>query len=366
MKAVAPPARAFTYAPLTGRVVFACGARARLSEEAERAGISRALIFCTAGQRTLAEETAAGLGERVAGIFAGALMHVPIETAREARAYASETRADGCIAIGGGSTIGLAKAVALVSELPIVAVPTTYAGSEMTPIYGITENNRKTTGRDPRVLPRTVIYDPELTLGLSAATSAASGLNAVAHAVEALYAPDGNPIVSLLAEESIAALGSALPRIVREPLDLEARSDALYGAWLAGSVLGAVGMSLHHKLCHTLGGTYNLPHAQTHAVVLPYAAAYNAPFAVDAMVRVSRALGRERAEDAPSALFDLARAVRAPVSLAALGMRADRLDEAADLASRSPYPNPRPIERAAIRELLQRAFDGNPPRLQSL
>jgi maleylacetate reductase len=232
----------------------------------------------------------------------------------------------------------------------------------MTPIYGLTENGVKRTGREARVLPRTVIYDPELTLTLPAALSAASGLNAIAHAVEGLYAVDANPIASLMAEESIRALARALPAIVADPGDGAARADALYGAWLAGTVLGSVSMALHHKLCHTLGGAYGLPHAETHAVVLPYAVAYNAPAAPGAMARVARALG---ARDAAAGLYELARASGVPSSLASLGMRAADLDAAADLAARDAYPNPRPIERGAIRELLQRAFDGHAPPANS-
>ncbi len=360
---IASPPREFSYEPLPGRVVFGAGARARLPEEADRVGIRRILVLSTPEQRDTAEAVAASLGDRVAGIFPRAVMHVPIDVAHEAREEAACLGADGFLAVGGGSTVGLAKAIALVSALPIVAIPTTYAGSEMTPIFGITEGGIKTTGRDPRVLPRTVIYDPELTLSLPAALSAASGLNAVAHAVEALYAPDANPIVSLMAAESIAAFATALPDVVRNPHDLAARSEALYGAWLAGSVLGSVGMGLHHKLCHTLGGTFDLPHAETHAVLLPHAIAYNAAFATIALAPAARALGVSGAEDVPGALFDLAVAVGAPTSLAAIGMPADGLDRAAEIATRSPYPNPRPLERGAIRSLLQNAFDGRrPPR----
>ncbi len=358
---IASPTREFFYEPLPGRVVFGAGARARLPEEADRLGIRRILVLSTPEQRETAEAVAASLGDRVAGIFPRAVMHVPIEVAHEAREEAARLGADGFLAVGGGSTVGLAKAIALVSALPIVAVPTTYAGSEMTPIFGITEDGIKTTGRDPRVLPRTVIYDPELTLSLPAALSAASGLNAVAHAVEALYAPDANPIVSLMAAESIAAFATALPTVVRNPSDLPARSEALYGAWLAGSVLGSVGMGLHHKLCHTLGGTFNLPHAETHAVLLPHAIAYNAPFAERALAPAARALGVAGARDVPGALFDLAVAVGAPTALAAIGMPADGLDRAAEIATRRPYPNPRPLERDAIRSLLQDAFDGTRP-----
>jgi maleylacetate reductase len=355
---VAERIASFTYTAWPARVVFGSGAVAQLAVEVERLGAKRALVLCTPEQRDVAESIAAHLGDRLAGFFPRAVMHVPIETAEAARGVAAETEADCCVAIGGGSTTGLGKAIALVTGLPIVAVPTTYAGSEMTPIYGLTENGVKRTGREARVLPRTVIYDPELTLTLPPAQSAASGVNAMAHAVEALYAVDANPITSLMAEESIRALAEALPAIVAAPGDREARSNALYGAWLAGTVLGAVSMALHHKLCHTLGGSYNLPHAETHAVVLPYAAAYNAPAAPGAMARVARALGTT---NAALGLYELARASGVPRSLASLGMRAADLDAAADLAARDAYPNPRPIERGAIRELLQEAFDGNAP-----
>ena len=193
-------------------------------------------------------------------------MHVPEEIADAARAEAATLGADCCVAVGGGSTTGLAKAIALTSELPIIAIPTTYAGSEMTPIWGITADGVKKTGRDTRVLPKTVIYDPNLTLGLPVPMSVTSGINAMAHCVEALYSKDANPIVSLMAEEGIRAMAQALPKIVKDPDNADARAQALYGAWLGGSVLGAVGMALHHKLCHTLGGSFNLPHAETHTV----------------------------------------------------------------------------------------------------
>jgi alcohol dehydrogenase class IV len=264
------------------------------------------------------------------------------------------------VAIGGGSTVGLGKAIALESGLPILAIPTTYAGSEMTPIYGLTENGLKRTGKDPRVLPRTVIYDPALTLGLPVGLSVVSGINAIAHAAEGLYAVDGNPVCDLMAAEGIAALGRALPGIHADPGDLQARRDALYGAWLCGTVLGSVGMALHHKLCHTLGGSFNLPHAETHTVVLPHALAYNAEAAPQAMAAISRALG-DASGYAPAAVQRLARALGAPTSLKAIGMPADGLDRAADLAAKTPYPNPRPLDRAALRALLQRAYDGADP-----
>jgi maleylacetate reductase len=349
----------FTFEAHIPRVVFGAASVARLGDEIERLGARRAIVLCTPEQEPLATGIAARLRGRCAGVFAGAVMHVPIESARAARAEAARLEADCAVAVGGGSTTGLGKAIALESGLPILAIPTTYAGSEMTPIYGLTEGGEKRTGRDPRVLPRTVIYDPELTLTLPVGLSVTSGLNAIAHACEGLYASDANAIVSLMAEEGIRALAAALPRVVASPADVGARSDALYGAWLCGAVLGHVSMGLHHKLCHTLGGSFNLPHAPTHTVVLPHALAYNAPAAPGAMAAIARALATT--DPAPLALHRLRVALGAPASLAEIGMPEDGLDRVADLAVAKPYPNPRPLERPALRALLQRAWAGLPP-----
>jgi maleylacetate reductase len=351
--------KAFVYQAPATRVIFGPGTLARLPDEVAQLGATRALVLSTPEQRASAERVAALLGERAAGVFDRAAMHVPVEAAREARAEAARLGADCAVAIGGGSTTGLGKAIALESGLPIVAVPTTYAGSEMTPIYGLTEGGLKKTGRDERVRPRTVIYDPELTLSLPLAMTVTSAFNAVAHAAEGLYAPDVNPVIALMAEEGIRASAAALAPLQRDPRDIDARSAALYGAWLCGTVLGAITMGLHHKLCHTLGGSFNLPHAEVHTVVLPHALAYNASAAPEAMARVARALG---VSDAALGLQALARALGAPTSLAAIGMPADGLDRAADLAVQNQYANPRPLERTALRALLQRAFDGAPPQ----
>ena len=299
------------------------------------------------------------LGAASAGVFAEAEMHVPIETAHRARAHAKAVGADCAVAIGGGSTIGLGKAIALESSLPIIAVPTTYAGSEMTPIYGITAGGQKTTGRDLKVLPRTVLYDPDLSLGLPVGMSVVSGINAIAHAAEGLYARDGNPVMSLMAEEGIRALARGLRGVKIKSGDIDARSDCLYGAWLCGSVLGHVGMALHHKLCHTLGGSFNLPHAETHTIVLPHALAYNSAAAPEAMARIARAID---AADASAGLFTLARDLGAPTALRDIGMKEADLDRACEIALANPYWNPRPIERHALRALLQAAWEGHPPQ----
>lgn len=352
--------KSFVYQNLPSRVIFGKGSLSTLAEEIGRLSKRNALILCTPNQRDQAVQIADLLGNGAAGIYDRAVMHVPIETAEEARLIARQTNADCCVAIGGGSTIGLGKAIAMTSELPIIAIPTTFAGSEMTSIYGITEGGIKKTGRDIRVLPKTVIYDPLLVTSLPPAVAGPSGMNAVAHAVEALYAEDANPITSLMAEESIRALAIGLPAVVENPGNADIASDALYGAWLAGVCLGAVGMSIHHKLCHTLGGAFNLPHAEMHTIVLPHSVAYNQCAAPEAMARISRALG---GVEPASGLYDLAKSLGTPMSLAEIGMTEDGLEYAAELATRNPYYNPRPIERAAILDLLKNAYAGRRPAL---
>ncbi|MEO5738488.1 MAG: maleylacetate reductase [Variovorax sp.] len=352
----------FVYVAQPARVVFGAGSLAQLGAEIEALGAKRALVLSTPGQRALAERVAGLLGARAAGVFDRAAMHVPIETAREAREVARQLGADCAVAVGGGSTTGLGKAIALDSGLPIVAIPTTYAGSEMTPIYGLTEGGLKKTGRDARVLPKTVLYDPELTLGLPLRTSVTSGINAIAHAAEGLYAVDANPVMSLMAQEGIRAIARSLPALRSRADDIEARSDALYGAWLCGTVLGNVGMALHHKLCHTLGGSFNLPHAETHTIVLPHALAYNASAAPEAMRAIAQALGSPPGTSAAQAAFDLARDHGAPTALRDIGLQAADIERALGIALQTPYPNPRPLERDALHALLHDAFEGVRPQ----
>jgi alcohol dehydrogenase class IV len=349
--------RSFVCDQPASRVVFGVGALDRLRDEVQRLGASRVLVLSTRGRKAAADEIARRLGDG-ALVHAEAVMHVPIETARAAQAAATRHHADGLVAIGGGSTIGLAKAIALERPIPIVAVPTTYSGSEMTPIYGLTEGGLKRTGRDPKVQPKTVLYDPSLTLDLPARVSGPSGMNAMAHCVEALYAKDANPISTLLAAEGIRVLARALPIVVREMGNLDARAEALYGAWLAGSSLGTTTMSIHHKLCHTLGGTFNLPHAEVHTVILPHAAAFNRNAAPEAMRLAAEALG---VADAPGGIFDLAARIGAPTALKDIGMPHDGLDRAAKLATENPYFNPRPVDYAGVRQLLEDAYEGKRP-----
>ncbi len=347
--------QSFTYTGLPMRVIFGDGTLDRLGEETERLGVSRVLVLSTPGQRAMAENVVRRLGSSAAGIFSEAAMHTPVDVTEQALTEVARLRVDGIVAAGGGSTIGLGKAIALNTDLPQLVVPTTYSGSEMTAILGQTENGRKVTLRDEKVLPETVLYDVSLTLGLPAKLSAVSGLNAIAHAVEALYAQDRNPITDLMAQEGIAALSRALPSIVENPGDPGARSDALYGAWLCGACLGSVGMALHHKLCHTLGGMFALPHAETHAVILPHAMRYNSRAAPEAAARVARALGTA---DAASGLKALGRRLGAPGSLKEIGMPADGIERATVQAMTNPYWNPEPVTETGLRDLLERAYRG--------
>lgn len=358
--------RDFVFHSVQQRVRFAAGSSEQLQAELEQLGTQRALVLCTPEQRPLAERIAAALGDLSVGVYDQAVMHVPMETARAAQAQARKLGADCAVAVGGGSTIGLGKAIALDSGLPILAVPTTYAGSEMTPIYGLTEGGVKRTGKDPRVLPRTVVYDPLLTLSLPLEMSVTSAINALAHAAEGLYSADSNPVMDLMAEEGIRSIARAVPGISADPGNLAAREDALKGAWLCGAVLGNVGMGLHHKLCHTLGGSFNLPHAPVHTVVLAQALAYNSEAAPQAMRRIAMALGvdAEQAQvpiAAAQAVFDLALQNGAPVALQDIGMQRKDLLRARELAMQSQYPNPRALDAAALDALLLHAFEGRRP-----
>lgn len=350
--------RTFTYQGLPTQVTFGTGTIASLREVLAQQGVRRALLLSTPQQAAQARAATSFLGDAIVDAFSDATMHTPVEVTARAQAVLDASGADGVIAFGGGSTIGLGKALAVRSGVRHIAVPTTYAGSEMTPILGETEGGRKTTRRAPEILPHAVLYDVDLTLGLPPGISGTSGINAIAHAVEGLYARDTNPVMQLIAQEGIRALAAALPRVVADGVDAAARAQALYGAWLCGMVLGSVGMALHHKLCHTLGGGFDLPHAETHTIVLPHALAYNAPAIPEAMAMLRAALGDE---DPARALHRLAKQVGAPRSLCDLGMPEPGIETATDQALENAYWNPRPLERGAIRDLIARAWAGDPP-----
>ena len=349
---------AFDFTGSPARIIFGEGSSTQTPDAVASLGCARALVLSTPHRAEDARALEVRLGSLAAGVYTGAAMHTPTDVTEDAMKVVEETGADCTVALGGGSTTGLGKAIAYRTDLPQIVIPTTYAGSEATPILGQTEAGVKTTLKDPKVLPEVVIYDPALTYSLPPAMTVTSALNAMAHAVEALYARDRNPLSSLMAEEGIRALVRALPAILEVPEDASARSDALYGAWLCGSVLGTVGMALHHKLCHTLGGTFDLPHAETHSVILPHAVAYNAAAVPGRLQPLADALGVEK----PGlGLFEFARSLGAPTTLRELGMPEDGIDKAADLAIANPYWNPRDIERPLIRRLIEKAYHGTEP-----
>ena len=286
------------------------------------------------------------------------VQHVPTGVADTTVNKARSLGADLLLSIGGGSATGLAKAVAKELRLPILAVPTTYAGSEMTPIWGLTGPDGKSTGRDPGVQPRVVVYDPELTVSMPTPLTASSGMNAMAHCVEALYAPDVSPVVALVAAEGVRTLAAGLPRCVADPTDLAGRTDALTGAWLAGWSLGTATMGLHHKLCHVLGGLYDLPHAETHSVVLPYVVAFQRGHADEPLRRIADALG---ADDAATGLWNLGRSLGTPRSLAELGLASNAIDRVVTAVLANPPANPTPLTADGIRFVLTSALAGSHP-----
>ena len=345
----------FAYEAPPGRVVFGVGALDRLADELAGLGARRVLLVAS---KRVADELADRLGDRHAATFSDVVQHVPVEVAERARQLAREVDADTLVAVGGGSAMGLAKAVALDLGLPVVAVPTTYAGSELTAIYGLSRDGRKQTGRDPRVLPKVVLYDPALTVSLPPEVAGPSGMNALAHCVEAFYGPGANPISSALASEGIRALAAGLPRAVERPDDLEGRTRALHGAWLAAAALAVAGTGIHHQICHVLGGAFGLDHGGMNAVLLPHTVSFVTPAVPAAMARVAAGLG---AADAASGCFRLARRVGAPASLAALGLAGSDLDRAAELCAGHVGGRPRPARVEELRALLGAAHAGRPP-----
>lgn len=348
----------FTYQGSAARIVFGNGTSADVGKWVETLDCRRALVLSTPHQASDAQAMSKRLGTLSVGTFTEATMHTPVDVTERAVARAAEFGADCVVSLGGGSTTGLGKAMAYRTDIQQIVVPTTYAGSEVTPILGQTENGAKTTLRSPKVTPEVVIYDPQLTLGLPVAMSVTSGLNAIAHAAEGLYAPDRNPITTMMSIDGIRALKDALPILIGRPRDGAAREKALYGAWLCGTVLGQISMSLHHKICHTLGGSFGTPHAETHSIMLAHTIGFNASAVTDLMTPISDIFG---GTTPGQALYDFAKSIGAPMALRDFGLTETDLDRAADIATKNPYSNPRPIDRTSIRALLQDAWKGTRP-----
>lgn len=358
-------AQPFTFSAPVGddravRIVFGPGRLDQVAAEARTLG-TRIMIIAGRHEAEAAQTVSEQLGDDLAWRISEVAQHVPVKIAAPAIQAAHGTRVGVLVSIGGGSATGLAKAVARDTGLPILAVPTTYAGSEMTPIWGQSDQGEKITGRDLRVLPRIVVYDPALTVSMPPELTAASGMNALAHAVESLYAPDTSAQSLEVAEEAIRALAYGLPHTVRKPDDLEARTAALRGAWLAGWALGSTTMGLHHKLAHVLGGSYQLPHAGTHSALLPQVAAFNAPAASGPFGRAARALGVTEPAAVAAAVFDLAAHLRAPTSLSGLGLKSDAIEAVAKIVAGAPVCNPRDFTEEDVSYLLLQAYLGKRP-----
>ncbi len=339
-------------------VVFGAERVKDLPEDLARLGLHRLLLIATGSMKHAGDDLDAELGDQVVGRIDEATQHVPVAEADSATATAERQRADGVVVVGGGSAIGLGKAVAVRTGLPLVVVPTTYSGSEATDIYAVTTTH-KTTARDPHARAGLVVYDPALTLGMPRHVTATSGLNAMAHCVEAMYAAGANPVSDLVAEEGLRVLDRALPAAYYRPSDLPARSEALYGAYLAGSATSGAGSALHHLLCHVIGGTYRLGHGDLHAVLLPYVVAYNAEAAQAPLARVATALGTP---DPAAGLRDFGARLDAPTDLHSLGLPEPALDDIVERTlAVAPGRNPREPDAASLRRLLDDAYAGTEP-----
>lgn len=349
----------FDYQALPWNIIFGIGSLQRLPQELQKLGYCRALVLSTPNQTAQGQEVLQLLGDLSIGLYDQAVMHVPIDTVEQAMLLAQQKNADCTVSIGGGSTTGLGKALALKLGLANIVIPTSYAGSEMTNIWGITENNRKVTGRDESVVPNLTIYDPELTRSLPAKFAGPSGLNAMAQAVVNVASGKVNPIVQVMALEAVRALSSSLPLLIDDPSNMQAHSEALYGACLAGGSLGTGTTSLHHRLCHTFGGTFNTPHAETHTILLPHCVAYNTGATARDTAKLAEALG---VENAAQGIYQLAKTLGAPTSLKAIGIKEADLDLATTIALDTPVNNPEPVSADRLRALLQRAWSGEKPQ----
>lgn len=348
----------FTLEPSPIRVVFGAGRAGETAAEVARLGARRVLFCTTRGGVARSRAILDALGDVVAGIFDGAEPHCPEPVLRAALARFGELGADGVVALGGGSTVGLGKFLRVESGKPCIMLPTTYSGSEQTPILGMKVGEEKRTRVDPGCMPSTVIYDPLLTLGLSAHDTATIGMNSLAHCVEGLYPKQPDAVAALLAEEGIRRHALGLERSVQAPDDLEARSEAMFGGYLGGVVIRITGLAIHHRICHVLGGHYGIAHGDSNSVILPQATAYNAAAAPAAMAAIRRALG---VGDAACGLFDLAVRMGAPTDLRSLGMPASDIPACAEEIVRTLKYNPRPADVPSVIRLLDNAWHGRRP-----
>ncbi|HPF47221.1 MAG: maleylacetate reductase [Alphaproteobacteria bacterium] len=348
----------FEYTPIPTKAVFAENAALKLKDEVEKLGCRRVMIACSAGMVKRIDHIIESLGPLCVALYNGAKPHCPEQVAMEALELYNKKNADCIVAIGGGSTIGIGKAIALRTDAKFIVIATTPCGSESTPIYGMLIGNQKKTGRDVRVIARTTIYDPMLTTGLNAHLTGTIGMNSLAHCVEALYAKDKNPVSDLYAIEGIVALTKGIKGSILNPNDLNARAQVLYGGMLSGYCVNLAGIAIHHKICHVLGGHHGIPHGESNSVILPYAIAYNETAAPFAMEKITTAM---KTKSASGGVYDFARDINVPKSLKELGMREEHLDIAAkETVETTPF-NPKPVDFQSVRALLQQAYEGIRP-----
>ncbi len=347
----------FTYHSDPVRIVFGAGAIGALAAEADFHKMSRLVVLCSKSRTDFARRVTAGVADSNVAISDVSEPNMPREAFERFLADLKRHNADGFVVVGGGSPLGLAKAAAASTKLPYIAIVTTYSGSEMAARWRIGVAADRISGESAASLPATAIYDPELTLDLPARMSAASGMNAMAHAVESLYGIDTNPVVVTMAEEAVRRLGAYLPRVVADPRDLEARTEVMYGAWLAANFRSAVG--LEHAVAQRVRQWFNLDHAYTHAVATPYAVGFNSAAAPDAMARIKRALG---AADAARGLYDLNVRLGVPTGLSGLGMREQDIDKAVEVVSAVRIAHPRPVSKADLANVIRQAYFGEPPQ----
>jgi alcohol dehydrogenase class IV len=347
----------FTYRSNPVRIVFGAGAVGTLHTEADVHKMTRLVVLCSASRSAFARRVTASIADRCVGLCDASAPNMPRQAFERIIEDLKRLKADGFVVVGGGSPIGLAKAAAATTKLPYIAVVTTYSGSEMAPRWYVGIADQRVSGDDRASLPATAIYDPELTLDLPARVSAASGMNAMAHAVESLYGIDTNPVVQTMAEEAVRLLGSSLPVLVQNPRDLTARTDALYGAWLAANFRAEVG--LEHAVAQRVRQWFNLDHAHTHAIATPYAIGFNAAAAPQAMARIKRALG---VADAAQGLYDLNVRLGLPTGLKGLGMREQDIAKAVEIVATAKIFHPRAASKADLTNIINQAYFGEPPK----
>ncbi len=361
----------FVYRTHRQEIIFAPGALAQIGEAITHSGWTRLVLYASPSMQKAAhiEKIRTALGNRLVAVYGEVRPHVQDQQVQEAVELAVQCEADAVIGLGGGSPIGMAKAVASrLGEIQVIAIPTTYAGSEMTPVFGITHTDedppRKVTVNDPRIVPSLVVYDPQLTLDLPPELTASTGINALAHCIEALYSKTRNPLSTAAAKEAVGHIQKALLRCYQDGTDVEARSEMLLGSHLAGVSLATVSMGLHHGLCHVLGGSANVPHGLANAILLPHAIRFNADAAATELLPAADVMGApetyRQQKDRIDALADLISSLigrmNLPQHLRDVGVNENDLPELARIAfqNKTIQNNPRPVTDVEQLETLLR------------